>query len=93
MSTQPDTSDVIRAWIWDRDQMHAWVAVAVDLGPDELSARMSGKVPWEPELVDDIRRTLGVPEDQFWDPPPLQKQRSRKRTGYEMAVTGVISPG
>lgn len=79
-----DTSDVIRAWIWNRDQMHVWVAISVGLGGDELSARMTRKVPWEPELVEDIRRVLGVPEDEFWDPPTGQLQRSRKRTAADL---------
>ena len=64
-----NTSETIRAWIRDRDQMHAWVAVAVGLGPDELSARMTGKVAWEPEVVADVSRVLAVSEDTFWHPP------------------------
>lgn len=62
-------SDAIRAWIRDRDQMHAWVAISVDLGPDEFSQRMTGKVPWEPEVIADVRRVLAVPADDFWHPP------------------------
>jgi len=73
---RPDTSDVIRAWIWNRDELHAHVAVAVGLGADEFSARMSGKCPWEADVVEDIRRTLGVPEELFWTPPTGQTKRS-----------------
>lgn len=73
-----NTSDTIRAWIRDRDQMHIWVAISVGLAGDEFSARMTGKVPWEPEIVEDVRRVLAVPEEQFWQPPaPLRSGRRR----------------
>jgi|GEM_PF-2954688 len=70
MTPTLDASEVLRAWIEDRDQMHAWVAISVGLSPDEFSQRMTGKVSWEADVVEDARRVLAVPEDDFWNPRP-----------------------
>lgn len=41
------------------------LAVSVDLGPDDLSRRMTGKVRFEEDVLHDIAQSLAVPWDEF----------------------------
>lgn len=51
-------AEAIRWAIRREDQLHAWVAISAGLSPDELSQRLTGKVPLEPEDLDGIARAL-----------------------------------
>lgn len=45
------------------------LAVSVDVSPHELSQRMTGKVPWELELLFDVARVLDVAASDLFRGP------------------------
>ena len=58
--TNAKIADAIRWVIQREDLLQNWVGVASGLGPDELSQRMTGKVPFDLDDVADIARALNM---------------------------------
>ncbi|GAA1970486.1 hypothetical protein GCM10009718_02500 [Isoptericola halotolerans] len=53
-------SDGIRWWCWHHDVRQSELAVCVRVSPDELSQRMTGKRPFEADLLADIAAQFEV---------------------------------
>jgi len=58
--TNAKIADAIRWVIQREDLQQNWVGVASGLSPDELSRRMTGKVPFDLDDVADIARALNM---------------------------------